>query len=314
MFPPYSHRSIAPQVTWTQKSRQFRPEPAHFVPTEPLTKAEFPRVNLKTENVTDSEEFSCWASHFSAGILCVLQGKMVQRSAKRPAVRACWQFSDALYKQNAPISGSEISGKAPAGQTCPCRAQPGNRSPLHIHSQQKRCGNTGLLTCVGERASLLRPHPAFSQVFPAMADFRPGGLMTASVWPHAHSTVSCRHNACFLAYPAQMGFAESACITVSISLYKETHLEIISPDEKGQPFSTVSVLSLSYPNGGHFASCFLCAACICLQKRNGPWAVPFFGYSLSRMNSTLRSGAYASLRTNSFSAQPVRSNPFGTVQ
>ena len=76
-----------------------------------------------------------------------------------------------------------------------------------------------------------------------MADFRPGGLMTASVWPHAHSTVSCRHNACFLAYPAQMGFAESACITVSISLYKETHLEIISPDEKGQPFSTVSVLS-----------------------------------------------------------------------
>ena len=137
VFPPYSHRSIAPQVTWTQKSRQFRPEPAHFVPTEPLTKAELPRVNLKTENVTDSEEFSCWASHFSAGILCVLQGKMVQRSAKRPAVRACWQFSDALYKQNAPISGSEISGKAPAGQTCPCRAQPGNRSPLHIHSQQK---------------------------------------------------------------------------------------------------------------------------------------------------------------------------------
>ena len=128
----------------------------------------------------------------------VFQGKMVQRSAKRPAVRVRWQFSDALYKQNAPISGSEISGKAPAGQTCPCRAQPGNRSPLHIHSQQKRCGNTGLLTCVGERASLLRPHPAFSQVFPAMADFRPGGLMTASVWPHAHSTVSCRHNACFL--------------------------------------------------------------------------------------------------------------------
>ena len=61
------------------------------------------------------------------------------------------------------------------------------------HTQRKSCGNTGLLTCVGERASLLRPHPAFSQVFPAMADFRPGGLMTASVWPHAHSTVSCRH-------------------------------------------------------------------------------------------------------------------------
>ena len=35
-------------------------------------------------------------------------------------------------------------------------------------------------------------------------------------------------------------------------------------------------MSLSYPNGGHFASCFLCAACICLQKRNGPWAVPVF--------------------------------------
>ena len=159
-------------------------------------------VDLTPDSMTNGEEFSCWASHFSAGILCVLQGKMVQRSAKRPAVRACWQFSDAPHKQNAPISGSEISGKAPAGQTCPCRAQPGNRSPLHIHSQQKRCGNTGLLTCVGERASLLRPHPAFSQVFPAMADFRPGGLMTASVWPHAHSTVSCRHNAFFLAAPA----------------------------------------------------------------------------------------------------------------
>ena len=66
------------------------------------------------------------------------------------------------------------------------------------YTHSKSCGNTGLLTCVGERASLLRPHPAFSQVFPAMADFRPGGLMTASVWPHAHSTVSCRHNACFL--------------------------------------------------------------------------------------------------------------------
>ena len=149
------------------------------------------------------------------------------------------------------------------------------RRCTYTHSK-KRCGNTGLLTCVGERASLLRPHPAFSQVFPAMADFRPGGLMTASVWPHAHSTVSCRHNACFLAYPAQMGFAESACITVLIQLYKETHLEIVSPDEKGQPFSTASILPLSYPNGGHFASCFLCAACICLQKRNGPWAVPFF--------------------------------------
>ena len=55
---------------------------------------------------------------------------MVQRSAKRPAVRVRWQFSDALYKQNAPISGSEISGKAPAGQTCPCRAQPGNSETL----------------------------------------------------------------------------------------------------------------------------------------------------------------------------------------
>ena len=139
------------------------------------------------------------------------------------------------------------------------------RRCTYTHSK-KRCGNTGLLTCVGERASLLRPHPAFSQVFPAMADFRPGGLMTASVWPHAHSTVSCRHNACFLAYPAQMGFAESACITVSISLYKETHLEIVSPDEKGQPFSTVSVLSLSYPNGGHFASCFCARPAFACKK------------------------------------------------
>ena len=37
------------------------------------------------------------------------------------------------------------------------------------HTRRKSCGNTGLLTCVREQM-LLRPHPTFSQVFPAMAD------------------------------------------------------------------------------------------------------------------------------------------------
>ena len=68
------------------------------------------------------------------------------------------------------------------------------------HTQRKSCGNTGLLTCVREQM-LLRPHPTFSQVFPAMADICPGDSI-ASAWPRAHSTVSCRHNAFFLAAPA----------------------------------------------------------------------------------------------------------------
>ena len=89
------------------------------------------------------------------------------------------------------------------------------------YTHSKSCGNTGLLTCVGERASLLRPHPAFSQVFPAMADFRPGGLMTASVWPHAHSTVSCRHF-CLLPY---LSYSKERCghgVYYGISIFSFT--------------------------------------------------------------------------------------------
>ncbi len=41
------------------------------------------------------------------------------------------------------------------------------------HTRKKR-GNTDLLTCVMGQTPL-RPRPAFSQIFSAMADFRPGG-------------------------------------------------------------------------------------------------------------------------------------------
>jgi len=43
------------------------------------------RVYLKTGEMTSSEGFLSWASHFSAGILAVFQGKMAQHWAKRPA-------------------------------------------------------------------------------------------------------------------------------------------------------------------------------------------------------------------------------------
>ncbi len=43
------------------------------------------RAYLKTGNMTNSEEFFRCASHFFAGILAVLQGKMVWHSGKRPA-------------------------------------------------------------------------------------------------------------------------------------------------------------------------------------------------------------------------------------
>ena len=158
----------------------------------------------------------------------------------------------------------------------PCPLQIRKRSSLQIHYRGFSASNTVLLTCVMGQLPL-RSHPTFSQTFSAMAGFRPGESNRFGVTSRAqHRFVSAFRPSSYT-YPAlEPGFAESACITVLIQLYKETHLEIVSPDEKGQPFSTVSVLSLSYPNGGHFASCFLCAACICLQKRNGPWAVPFF--------------------------------------
>jgi len=47
------------------------------------------RAYLKTGSMTNSEGFFRYASHFSAGILGVLQGKMVRHSGKRPAV---WAF------------------------------------------------------------------------------------------------------------------------------------------------------------------------------------------------------------------------------
>ena len=58
-----------------------------------------PRVYLKTHDVTGSEGFLRCARHFFAGILDVFQGKMTRRTAKRPAVRVRWEFSDTPYKR-----------------------------------------------------------------------------------------------------------------------------------------------------------------------------------------------------------------------
>jgi len=54
-------------------------------------------VYLNTGEMTGSEGFLLWASHFSAGILAVFQGKMARHRAKRAAVRAFWQCSDTPY-------------------------------------------------------------------------------------------------------------------------------------------------------------------------------------------------------------------------
>ena len=54
----------------------------------------FVRAYLKTGEVTGSKEFSWRAKHFFAGILTYFKEKMTRRTAKRPAVRVRWEFSD----------------------------------------------------------------------------------------------------------------------------------------------------------------------------------------------------------------------------
>lgn len=49
----------------------------------------------------------------------------------------------------------------------------GNRSSLQIHNRGFSASNTVLLTCVMGQLPL-RSHPTFSQIFSAMAGFRPG--------------------------------------------------------------------------------------------------------------------------------------------
>lgn len=65
----------------------------------------------------------------------------------------------------------------------------GNRSPLQIHNRGFSASNTVLLTCV--MGNPLRPHPTFSQIFSAMADFRPNGIFRFGVASRAqHRFVS----------------------------------------------------------------------------------------------------------------------------
>lgn len=77
-----------------------------------------------------------------------------------------------------------------------------NRKSLAAANTQSRfsASNTVLLTCViGDPpcAHILPSHRSSLQ----WRTFRPGDSI-ASAWPRAHSTVSCRHNAFFLAAPA----------------------------------------------------------------------------------------------------------------
>ena len=66
----------------------------------------------------------------------------------------------------------EISGIDADQLLGPVQQEIARRRTYHSRFE-KRC-NTDLLTCVREHP-LLRPRPAFSQVFPAMTDFRPSG-------------------------------------------------------------------------------------------------------------------------------------------
>ena len=81
---PAKHRRMRRNILRTDFARGRSPR-ANF-----LT----PRVYLKTENVTGSEEFSRCARHFFRRNTDVFQGKMTRRGVKRPAVRVRWEFSD----------------------------------------------------------------------------------------------------------------------------------------------------------------------------------------------------------------------------
>ena len=84
-------------------------------------------------------------------------------------------------------SRNETSG-IDAGMNCPVQQESARRCTYHTRPRSR--GNTDLLTCVREQM-LLRPHPTFSQVIPAMANFRPGGLLRFGVASRAqHRFVS----------------------------------------------------------------------------------------------------------------------------
>ena len=90
-----------------------------------------------------------------------------------------------------------------------------NRKSLAAANTRSRfsASNTVLLTCVigSPPCAHILPSHRFSLQW---RTFVPADR-SASAWPHAHSTVSCRPcGLLLLAYPAR-GRAESACITVS---------------------------------------------------------------------------------------------------
>ena len=91
--------------------------------------------------------------------------------------------------------------------------------------------------------NLLRPRPAFSQVIPAMADFRPSGFP-----PQRGLTRTAPFrvgiNAFFLAVPAR-GRAETACITVSLYEIKRSFVRSVTADAKG-PLRRSSVRFLTF--------------------------------------------------------------------
>ena len=82
------------------------------------------------------------------------------------------------------ISGKNADRAALSGAT--------GKSLTAAHTMHgKSRGNTDLLTCVRETFFLLRPRPTFSQVVPAMANFRPGGSLRFGVASRAqHRFVS----------------------------------------------------------------------------------------------------------------------------
>ena len=134
-----------------------------------------------------------------------------------------------------------------------------NRKSLAAANTRSRfsASNTVLLTCVIGNlpcAHILPSHRSSLQ----WRTFVPADR-SASAWPHAHSTVSCRScDLLLFAYPAR-GRAESACITVS--QYSVLQKEIVRRylrTGRGPSSRWTSVIhSLSYTIFRRLASKFL---------------------------------------------------------
>ncbi len=109
----------------------------------------FPRVYLKTENVTGSEEFSCCARHFFRRNTDVFQGKMTPHSAKRTAVRARWQLEEYTLRMQSKNGSHRISHSAAAHLL-----SPSPKGPLLVEGAVSQRLTGGRISAAADRLPL----------------------------------------------------------------------------------------------------------------------------------------------------------------